>query len=262
MPGASSAGWPSGRGGRSVDVTLLASRPRASAGPPADPLARFGRPCARRRCPGRLLTRAWDLGWSACPPGLRRRPLGLAGLPAHRRRSSRAAGGHGARRGLAPSSRGHHPAGRAMARGRPVPGPRLGRVAGRHRPGSWPADLDGDGRGRARITIVPGGSDHLRPRTRGHRRAAGPARRDRRVPPHRRHARAAEEPRPAAAQAYGRCAAPLPEPWPLVIVGPDRLGAPLAEPPSAGRRRLRRRGLRRRAGRPVPAGPAPSPTCR
>jgi glycosyltransferase involved in cell wall biosynthesis len=52
--------------GEEVDVALLASRPPGG-GP--DPLAALGRPLHTSRLPSRLLTRAWDHGLSRAPAG-------------------------------------------------------------------------------------------------------------------------------------------------------------------------------------------------
>jgi glycosyltransferase involved in cell wall biosynthesis len=49
-----------------VDVSLLASR---RAGPGADPLARWGMPVVTSRLPGPVLTRSWDHGLHRAPPG-------------------------------------------------------------------------------------------------------------------------------------------------------------------------------------------------
>ena len=55
------------REGDPVDVTLLASR--APGGGADDPLAAFGKPLITSRLPGPLLTRAWDHGWRHAPSG-------------------------------------------------------------------------------------------------------------------------------------------------------------------------------------------------
>jgi glycosyltransferase involved in cell wall biosynthesis len=52
--------------GDEVEVALLASRPPGG-GP--DPLAAFGRPLHTSRLPSRLMTRAWDHGFSRSPVG-------------------------------------------------------------------------------------------------------------------------------------------------------------------------------------------------
>jgi glycosyltransferase involved in cell wall biosynthesis len=55
------------REGDQVDVTLLASR--APGRRADDPLAAFGKPIIASRLPGPLLTRAWDHGWRRAPSG-------------------------------------------------------------------------------------------------------------------------------------------------------------------------------------------------
>ncbi len=211
-------------------MTLLASRaPRRGAG---DPLDRFGRPTVVSRLPGPLLTRAWDHGLVRAPEGfdvvhsvslasprLRRAGAGRLVVTVHDlawQRHPEAT----TRRGL----RWHEA---ALARARDSAASLLvpsRRVA---------ADLVAVGIEERRLTVVPGGADHL------------------------------PDPDPAAAdallgrlgvtgeflltvgtleprknvdrlvRAFGQVRASLPGPWPLVIVGPAGWGPEPARPPDA-----------------------------
>jgi len=217
--------------GDAVDVTLLASRlpgtllPRST--PAEDPLARFGRPLVLSRLPGPLLTRAWDHGWVrsstgfdvvhsvslAFPPGQSGKgvPTVVTVHDVAWRRHPEAT----TRRGSA-----WHEA--ALRRARNT--------------GAWlivtsklvAADLINDGVDGDRITIVHGGSDHLVPED--------PAQTDALL------LRlgvgdeflltvSTLEPRKNVDRlltAYGQARATLPEPWPLVIVGPNGWGPALS----------------------------------
>ena len=205
--------------GAAVDVTLLASRaPRQG-----DPLARFGRPVITSPLPGPLLTRAWDRRLVHAPEGfgivhsvsiaapmLRRSSRSRLVVTVHDmawRRHPEATTGRG--------SRWHESAlRRARERGAALVVPsRL--VA---------ADLIADGVDPARITIVPGGSDHLAD--------PDPAATDVLL---RRAGVTGEflltvstlEPRKNVdrlVRAFARVRPMLPEPWPLVIVGPAGWG--------------------------------------
>jgi glycosyltransferase involved in cell wall biosynthesis len=213
-----------------VDVSLLASRPTRHAPSAArhgdDPLARFGHPLVVSRLPGPLLTRAWDRGWVRAPAGFDVvHSVSLAGplrLPsgsgtavitvhdvAWRRHpeatTRRGATWHEAALGRARNS------GAALVVTSKV-------VA---------ADLINDGIDADRISIVHGGSDHLAPEdpvgteallgrlgVRGEFLLTVST-----LEPRKNIARLVE--------AYGRARAALPEPWPLVIVGPSGWGPAL-----------------------------------
>jgi glycosyltransferase involved in cell wall biosynthesis len=219
--------------GDEVDVTLLASRnPARSAGGsarPPDPLAQFGRPLRLSVLPGRLLTRSWDHGLVHAPAGFdvvhsissAFPPLARGG----RARSVVTVHDVAWRR---------HPA-TATARGA-----RWHEAALRRALGSGAAlivtsklvaaDLAGDGVDADRITIVHGGSDHLVPED--------PAQSDallRRlgVPGEFLLTVSTLEPRKNVdrlLKAYALTRPTLPEPWPLVIVGPTGWGPVLTSP--------------------------------
>jgi glycosyltransferase involved in cell wall biosynthesis len=216
--------------GDPVAVTLLASRPPGRGAP--DPLARFGRPVIASRLPARLLTRAWDHGLSRAPEGFD--VVHSISLASPRTRT--ASTGHlvvtvhdvawhrhpeaTTRRGL----RWHESAlERARRSGAALVVPsRL--VA---------ADLTSIGIDERRITVVPGGADHLpapdaaatdvllgRLGVRGEfLLSVGTL-----------------EPRKNVdrlVRAYGQVRPSLPTPWPLVIVGPTGWGPGPTEPPAA-----------------------------
>ncbi len=210
------------RAGERVDMTLLASRaPGREQG--ADPLAAYGRPLRTSRLPSRLLTRAWDrrlvhapVGFdvvhsvSPAAPPLRRSSPGRAAVTVHDvawRRHPEAT----TRRGR----RWHEAAlARAVRDGASLVTPsRL--VA---------ADLASGGVDPARITVIPSGADHLPAPdapaatlllerlgvTGEYLLAVGTV-----------------EPRKNLDRlfsAYGAVRPSLPEPWPLVVVGPAGWG--------------------------------------
>ena len=161
--GAYARGLLGGLASRDVDpasLTLLASRAPGGRRPADDPLSAFGRPLRTSRLPGPLLTRAWDRGlWRApdgfdvvhsislAAPGLRRSSRSRLVVTVHDvawRRHPEAT----TRRGR----RWHESALlRARDRGAHIVVPsRL--VA---------ADVAASGIDTARVTIVPGGADHL-----------------------------------------------------------------------------------------------------
>ncbi len=220
--------------GEGAEVTLLASRPGGrrlgGARPAEDPLARFGRPVLVSRLPGPLLTRAWDHGLSHAPRGFdvvhsvtlaAPRPRHASGTRlvttvhdlAWRRRPEATT-----RRGL----RWHEAA--------------LGRV--RDSAGSVvvpsrlvAADLEAFGVDAGRITVVPGGADHLPD--------PDPAAADALLG---RLAVRSEfllsvgtlEPRKNVdrlAQAFARLRPSLPGPWTLLVVGPTGWGPGPQRPP-------------------------------
>jgi glycosyltransferase involved in cell wall biosynthesis len=212
-----------------VELALLASRAPAGS---ADPLAAFGRPLRTSRLPGPLLTRAWESGLCRAPRGFDVvHSVSFAAPPVRRsgperlvmtvhdvawRRHPEATTRRGARW--------HERALRRVSRSSAalvVPS-RL--VA---------ADLMAMGIAEGRITVVPEGADHLP--------APDPGATD---------ALLATlgvsgsflltvstlEPRKnldRLVQAFGRVRSGLPEPWPLVIVGPTGWGPELARPAAA-----------------------------
>jgi glycosyltransferase involved in cell wall biosynthesis len=212
-----------------VGVTLLASRaPRPA--PAGDPLARFGCPVALSRLPGPLLTRAWDRGWSRAPAGFDVVHSVSLAFPSTR-----------------PHDRAHsvitvhdmawrrHPEA-TTARGRRWHEAALGRardsgaalvVTSR----LVAADLISDGVAADRITIVHGGSDHLAPEDPAQ---TGVLLQRLGVPGEFLLTVGTLEPRKNVdrlLQAYARARPSLPEPWPLVIVGPTGWGPALTSPP-------------------------------
>jgi glycosyltransferase involved in cell wall biosynthesis len=207
-------------------LVLHASRaPRA--GP--DPLARRGRPVLASPLPGRLLTTAWNRGWMAAPGGFDAVHAPSLGLPPVR--------------GGAIAVTVHDLAWREL----PDAFPRRGRrwheaalaraVADAHLfvvPSKRTADgLVTAGVAAGRVEVVEEGCDHLPPADvagadallarlgvrGGYLLAVGTL-----------------EPRknlPRLVEAYGLARCRLPEPWPLVVVGPRGWGrSPL--PPSPG----------------------------
>jgi glycosyltransferase involved in cell wall biosynthesis len=216
--------------GDPVEVTLWASR--APGGADEDPLAAFGRPIITSRLPGPLLGRAWDHGLSHAPAGFDVvHSVSLASPPL--RRSSRArpvVTVHDVAWRRYPETttrRGglwHEGAlARAGASGAALVVPsRL--VA---------ADLAAMGIAASRVTVVPGGTDHLP--------APDPAAAESLL---RRVGVGGEflltvgtlEPRKnldRLVQAFGRVRGSLPEPWSLLIVGPDGWGPEPAKPARA-----------------------------
>jgi len=215
------------REGEEVDVTLLASRAPGrqgnGAGPGADPLAHFGRPIVASSLPGPLLTRAWDHGWWRAPAGfdvvhsvslafprLRPQARAAAVVTVHDmawRRHPEATTDRGRRWHEAALGRARRSGAALIVPSRFVA-----------------ADLMGDGLPADRITIVPGGSDHLvdedPAQTAAALRRLG-------VPGEYLLTVSTLEPRKNVDRllaAYGRLRRSLPEPWPLVIVGPTGWG--------------------------------------
>jgi glycosyltransferase involved in cell wall biosynthesis len=214
-----------------VDVTLFASRVAGHSGrTDPDPLTRFGRPVIASSLPGPLLTRAWDRGWLGAPKGfdlvhsvsLAAPPLRAGGPPravvtVHDlawRRHPETATARGARWHEASLCRARDSSAALVVTSKLVA-----------------ADLMNDGVHRDRITIVHGGSDHLVPedpvQTDALLRSLG-------VPGEFLLTVSTLEPRKNVdrlLQAYGRARSTLPEPWPLVVVGPNGWGRALSSPP-------------------------------
>ena len=209
------------RDGDAVDVTLLASRgPRRV---PNDPLAGLGPPVRTTPWPGPFTTRAWDHGWLHAPGGFDVvHSTSLAAPRPHRSRGSRlVVTVHDVawrRHPDATTSRGRRWHEAALRRTRDCGAAVV--VSSRF----VASDLTALGIDAGRITVVPGGTDHL------------------------------AEPDPAATaallqrvgvsgdflltvgtleprknldrlvRAYTRLRPSLPAPWPLVIVGPTGWG--------------------------------------
>ena len=222
--------------GDEVAVTLLASRiPGHLLGrvtPMADPLTAFGRPVLTSRLPGPLLTRAWDHGLGQPPSGFDIvHSISLAAPPVRRdapRRSVVTVHDVAWRR---------HPEA-TTARGRAWHEASLCRV--RDSGASMvvtsrfvAADLIADGVAMERLTIVHGGSDHLvEPDEAGTDRLlaltgvrGGFLLTVSTLEPRKNVDRLLE--------AYRAIRASLPEPWPLVIVGPTGWGPQLPSPEHA-----------------------------
>ncbi|HEY3843503.1 MAG TPA: glycosyltransferase family 1 protein [Acidimicrobiales bacterium] len=215
-------------GGEATDVTLLASRAPRS-GPREDPLARFSRPLVISRLPGPVLTRAWDHGWYRVPPGFDIvHSISLAAPPSHGVPPGRAVVTvHDVawrRHPEATTTRGRkwHEAALCRARDSGAALVVTSRLVA--------ADLVDDGVDADRITIVQGGSDHLVPEDRG----ATTALLDRLgVASHFLLTVSTLEPRKNVDRllaAYQRVRPTLPEPWPLLIVGPTGWGQALSDP--------------------------------
>jgi glycosyltransferase involved in cell wall biosynthesis len=216
--------------GEEVEVTLLASRiPGRRPGHHPhrpDPLAEFGRPIVLSHLSGPLLTRAWDHGWARSPGGFDViHSVSLASPPIRsgsRSRSVVTVHDVAWRR---------HPE-TTTARGRKWHEAALRRV--RDSAASLvvtskfvAADLRADGVADERITIVRGGSDHLVPAD----EAGTAALLDRMgVTGDYLLTVSTLEPRKNVdrlLRAHRQLRTELPEPWPLVIVGPTGWGPAL-----------------------------------
>jgi alpha-1,3-rhamnosyl/mannosyltransferase len=218
--------------GEEVDITLLASRHRRGFGLPGkaeDPLSRFGHPLAISRLPGPLLTRAWDHGWLRAPEGFDIvHSVSLAAPPIHT---------EGAEHSVVTvhdvAWRRHPEA--TTARGLAWHESTLCRV--RDSRASMvvasrfvAADLMADGVHPDRITIVHGGSDHLVPPDLG---ATDALLAELGVRGEFLLTVSTLEPRKNVdrlVQAHRQLRLALPEPWPLVIVGPTGWGEAVAKP--------------------------------
>ncbi len=219
--------------GADIDLTLLASR---APGPPlsrakdgADPLARFARPVRLSHLPGPLLTRAWDHGWLRAPAGFDVvHSVSLAAPPTRRRDPVRhVVTVHDVawrRHPEATTPRGARWHEAALCRARDSDAALI--VTSKF----VAADLRADGVASDRITMVHGGSDHLVPedpeQTEALLRRLG-VRRDFLLTV------STLEPRKNVdrlLQAYGQVRPTLPEPWPLLVVGPSGWGPGLSGP--------------------------------
>jgi glycosyltransferase involved in cell wall biosynthesis len=216
-------------------ITLFASRvPGHAPGritPIADPLASLGFPVVTSRLPGRLLTRAWDHGLGAAPAGFALvHSVSLAIPPVRSRETPRLATVHDL------SWRSHADA--TTARGRRWHEAALGRALREIDAFVVPSESVADelraaGAPGSAVSVIAWGGDHL----------PAPDRRG----AHDVLARAGVEgpyllsvstlePRKNLARlvaAYALARSRLPEPWPLVVVGPRGWGgtAPTEAPP-------------------------------
>jgi glycosyltransferase involved in cell wall biosynthesis len=214
---------------RTVEVTLLASRtPRHG-----DQLVKLGRPVVTSHLPGPLLTRAWDHRVVHAPDGSDIVHSVSLATPMLRRtsRSRLVVTVHDVawrRHPEATTRRGRHWHESALRRVRDSGAALV--VPSRF----VSADLIADGVDPARITIVPGGSDHLAD--------PDPAGADALL----RRCRVSGaflltvstlEPRKNVdrlVRGYSSARPALPEPWPLLIVGPTGWGPEVVPPESAG----------------------------
>jgi glycosyltransferase involved in cell wall biosynthesis len=223
------------REGDAVDVTLYASRvPRGRHGTDSDPLAAFGAPVITSRLPGPLLTRAWDHGVRRAPEGFDVvQSVSLASPSLRRSSRSRLVvtvhdvAWHRHPEATTPRGRLWHESALLRARDSGASLVVPSRLVA--------ADLVGFGVDPDRITIVAGGADHLPD--------PDPAATDVVL---RRLGVAGEflltvgtlEPRKNVdrlVRAFARVRPSLPQPWPLVVVGPDGWGPePLTPLPSDG----------------------------
>jgi glycosyltransferase involved in cell wall biosynthesis len=219
--------------GENMDVTLLAARvpghPLRAVPPSRDPLVSFDRPVMASRLPGPLLTRTWDHGWWPVPGGFDIvHSVSLAFPPIRPQAAARSVVTvHDVAWRRQPDTttrRGRKWHETALCRARDsgallvVPSKLVA------------ADLVAIGVDESRLTIIRGGSDHL-------------------VPPDMRATDAlldridvtgeflltvsTLEPRKNVDRllaAYRTIRAQLPEPWPLVIVGPTGWGPQLPDP--------------------------------
>ena len=205
--------------GDGVALTLFASRPPRG----GDPLAAFGRPVVVSALPGPLLTRAWDLSLLRAPagfdvvhsvssaaPALRHKSPSRLALTVHDlawRRHPEA---------TTPRGRRWHEAALRRARDRDATIVVPSRLVA--------ADLVAFGVDEARITVVRSGADHLAPAD-----DEATAALLRRVGVHGEYLLTVGtlEPRKNLDRlvgAFRRVLPSLPEPWPLVIVGPTGWG--------------------------------------
>ena len=215
--------------GETTDITLYASRPpRRRSGGGADPLSRFGYPVVGSRLPGPIMTRAWDHGWLGPLSGFDIiHAVSLAAPPARARRGERTVvtvhdlSWRRYPEGSTPRGRTWHEA--ALGRARDSAAALV--VTSN----SVAADLRAEGVAADRITIVHGGSDHLV--------AADMARTAAALDQLGVHGEflltvGTLEPRKNIGRlmsAYGLVRPALPEPWPMVIVGPDGWGPALRD---------------------------------
>jgi glycosyltransferase involved in cell wall biosynthesis len=219
--------------GEDVDVTLLAARvpghPLHAVKGPADPLSTFDRPVMSSHLPGPALTRLWDHRWWPVPRGFDIvHSVSLAFPPIRRDAPARSVVTvHDVAWRRQPES--------TTRRGRKWHEASLCRArdsgASMVVPSKFvAADLVSDGVDESRLTVISGGSDHLVP--------PDPDATDELLD--RLGVRgeflltvSTLEPRKNVDRllaAYRSIRASLPEPWPLVIVGPTGWGPQLPDP--------------------------------
>jgi glycosyltransferase involved in cell wall biosynthesis len=215
------------RDGADVNVTLFASRAPGRRAKAADPLLGFDRPVVLSRLPGRVMTRSWDHGLSRVPGGFDIvHSVSLAFPPPRRGSVSHTVVTvHDLAWRRYPEA--------TTARGRKWHETALRRVRDSEArlvvtSGFVAADLISDGVDQERITIIYSGSDHLV--------APDPAGTDEVL---RNLGVKGEflltvgtlEPRKNVQRllaAYDQVRPTLPEPWPLVVVGPEGWGPTLS----------------------------------
>ena len=215
--------------GEGVDVTLLASRPPRG-GP--DPLGVYGRPVVVSALPGRIMTRAWDHSVLRAPEGFAVvHSVSLAApMLRHGSRNRRVVTVHDLawrRHPEATTRRGRrwHEAALRRARNSRASFVVPSRLVA--------ADIVASGVDEARVTVVPGGTDHLAPPDED---ATGALLRRVGVPGGYLLTVGTLEPRKnldRLVEAFRLVRPQLPEPWPLVIVGPTGWGH-AARPPETG----------------------------
>jgi alpha-1,3-rhamnosyl/mannosyltransferase len=204
-----------GRMDPAPDIALLASRPGAG----ADPLASFGMPVVASPLPGPMLTRAWDLGVLGAPDGFD--VVHTVSLAVPRSRVPAVATVHDLAwrqvpHAFPPRGRRWHEAAfrRALRRARLLLAPSPATAAALQEAGA-PSD---------RVAVFEGGADHLPPAdlssTRELLSGVG-------VDTPYLLSVGTNEPRKnldRLCDAYDQARSRLPEPWPLVIVGPKGWG--------------------------------------
>ena len=217
--------------GEQVDLTLMASRRRRRG--MSDPLGEFDRPVVLSRLPGPLLTRSWDHGWSGIPAGYDVVHSVSLAAPPHRPTD--------AWRSVVTV---HDMAWRRYPEATTPRGRKWHEAALRRAAATASAlvvtskfvadDLIADGVHRDRITIVHGGSDHLVPEDAAQAEALL-ARLG--VPGEFLLTVGTLEPRKNVRRlvsAFHRARTRLPEPWPLVFVGPAGWGEAVPEAEEQG----------------------------
>ena len=209
-----------------AQVSLLASRPPRGA---PDPLTGFGRPLLTSRLPGRLLTRAWDVSLVSAPAGFDVVHALSMAFPLPERPSATR---------LAVSvydlAWRHHPE-TSTPRGRRWHEAAFGRALRQADVLVVPSeqvaeDVRRAGAGADRVAVIVPGADHLARPDHGRRRpgSARPGSRGPTCSPCR-----PLEPRKNLTRlvgAYRRARDRLPEPWPLVVVGPEGWGRGSLQP--------------------------------
>jgi len=208
------------------DIELLASRPSGGRHGP-DPLAGLGYPLHSSRLPGPLLTRGWDHGVLRAPPGFDVvHAVSLATLEPGR--AALVVTVHDLLWRRVPTA---YP-----TRGRVWHEAALRRALARAQAFIVPADVVADdlcraGARRDAVTVIPMGSDHLPPPDRA---AAGALLARLGIDGPFLLSVGTLEPRKnleRLVEAYGRIRASLPEPWPLVLVGPSGWGEQIRPQP-------------------------------